>query len=234
MWDYVNLSCMEYTSKNIQQGISLGWYNKENHLPLREGTNLVEERTVMNKAPVIQGNTVLLRQPIDSDVTDYFKVEVSEELIKMYGGDTRNLSPKTMEEANKFVDAIKASKLEWCVEFEGRFVGQARLTVNEMDNRARYAVGLFDPSVWSKGLGTEITQLVLQYAFEELQLHRVDLRVLQYNKRAIGCYEKCGFIQEGVEREGAFIEGKYETDVFMSILDREYQSLKNVPASKSL
>jgi ribosomal-protein-alanine N-acetyltransferase len=102
-----------------------------------------------------------------------------------------------------------------------------RLTVNQLDNRARYAVGLFDPTVWSKGLGTEITQLVLRYSFEELELHRVDLRVLQYNKRAIKCYEKCGFIQEGIEREGALIEGKYETDVFMSILDREFHSIKD-------
>jgi ribosomal-protein-alanine N-acetyltransferase len=43
--------------------------------------------------------------------------------------------------------------------------------------------------------------------------------------RAIACYEKCGFIREGVEREGAFIEDKFETDVIMSILDREYWKL---------
>lgn len=181
----------------------------------------------MNEAPSIKGDKLLLRKPVESDVIDYFNVEVNEELDRMYGGDTRDLPPKTMEDAQKFVNAIKNNKLEWCVEFEGRFVGQARLTVNKLDNRARYAVGLFVPSVWNKGLGTEITQIVLRYAFDELKLHRVDLRVLQYNKRAIKCYEKCGFIQEGVEREGALIEGKYETDVFMSILDREYESLKN-------
>ena len=176
---------------------------------------------------MIMGKRVLLRQPIERDVIDYLNVEVNKELERMYGGDTRDLSPKTKEEAQKFVNAIQNNKLEWCVEFEGRFIGQARLTVNTLDKRARYAVGLFDPTVWNEGLGTEITQLVLRYAFEELQLHRVDLRVLQYNKRAIKCYEKCGFIQEGVEREGALIEGKYETDVFMSILDREFQSIKD-------
>lgn len=181
----------------------------------------------MNEAPVIKGSKVLLRQPIESDLADYINVEVNKELIRMYGGDTTNLSPKSMEMAIKFIESIKSNKLEWCVEFEGRLVGQARLTVSEMDNRARYAVGLFDPNVWGKGLGTEITQLVLHYAFDELKLHRVDLRVLQYNKRAIKCYQKCGFIQEGVEREGALIEGKYETDVFMSILDRENHSIKN-------
>ncbi len=103
-------------------------------------------------------------------------------------------------------------------------VGQARLTINDMDNRARYAVGLFDPSVWGKGLGTEITKMVLHFAFDELALHRVDLRVLEYNHRAIKCYEKCGFVIEGKEREGALIEGKNETDLIMSILKREFDA----------
>jgi ribosomal-protein-alanine N-acetyltransferase len=188
----------------------------------------------MNVAPVIQGNKVLLRQPIERDVMDYYSVKISKELIRMYGGDTKNIEPNTLERAQKFVDAIRANKLEWCVEFKGRLIGQARLTVSEVDNRARYAVGMFDPSVWGKGLGTEITQLVLQYAFDELKLHRVDLRVLQYNQRAIKCYEKCGFIQEGLEREGALIEGKYETDVIMSILDREYNTLKGTFDSMDL
>lgn len=181
----------------------------------------------MNKAPVIKGTNVLLRQPIETDLIDFLNVEVNKELVRMYGGDTTHLSPKTMKEAKAFIESIQSNKLEWCVEFEGRLVGQARLTVNETDNRARYAVGLFDPSIWGQNIGTEITQLVLHYAFERLNLHRVDLRVLQYNKRAIKCYQKCGFIQEGIEREGALIKGKYETDVFMSILDREYRSIKN-------
>lgn len=183
---------------------------------------------MMDQVPMIKGKRVLLRRPIESDVIDYLNVEVNEELERMYGGDTRNLKQtKTLEDANKFINAIIKNKIEWCVEFEGRFVGQARLTVIKSDNKARYAVGLFDPTVWNKGLGTEITQLVLRYAFEELGLHRVDLKVLEYNKRAIKCYRKCGFVQEGLEREGAFINGKYETDVLMSILEIEYHSLKD-------
>ncbi|MFC4560207.1 GNAT family N-acetyltransferase [Virgibacillus kekensis] len=180
-----------------------------------------------NVSPAINGPNVLLRKPVESDVIDYLNVETSRELIHMYGGNTKKISPKTIEKAQKFIQKIRENELEWCVEYEGRMVGQARLTVNNSDNRARYAVGLFDPNVWGKGLGTEITQMVLQYAFEELGLHRVDLRVLEYNKRAIKCYEKCGFIQEGFEREGALIEGIYETDVLMGILDREYKALKH-------
>lgn len=167
----------------------------------------------------------MLRNPKESDVMDYYQVEISADLVRMYGGNTQQLSPKTMENAQKWIHSIQSNDCEWCVEFEGRLIGQARLTLDDMDNRARYAVGLFDPAVWGKGLGTEVTQLVLRYAFQELRLHRVDLRVLEYNQRAIRCYEKCGFVEEGREREGALIEGKYETDIIMSILDREYDEI---------
>lgn len=56
-------------------------------------------------------------------------------------------------------------------------------------------------------------------------LHRVDLRVLAYNERAIAAYRKCGFSQEGVERESAWIDGKWFDDVMMSILEDEYRAL---------
>lgn len=181
----------------------------------------------MNQSPTIKGENILLRKPIENDLNDFFKCGRNKELTRMYGGDTRDLQPLTMKDARIFIENILSNKLEWCVEYAGRCIGQARLTVSEDDYRARYAVGLFDPSVWGIGLGTEITQLVLQYAFEELQLHRVDLRVLAYNHRAIACYEKCGFVKEGVEREGAYIEDKFETDVMMSILDREYHVLRD-------
>ncbi|MGM0880685.1 MAG: GNAT family N-acetyltransferase [Bacillota bacterium] len=180
----------------------------------------------MNESPLIRGQRVILRKPIEQDMFDRLACGRNEEIVRMYGGDTRNLKPFTLEDAKAFFDDILSRKLNWCIEFEGKCIGTARLTIDEHDCRARYATGIFDPSHWNKGLGTEVTQLVLQYAFEQLKLHRVDLRVLEYNQRAIACYEKCGFIKEGVEREGAFIEDKFESDVIMSILDREYRKLK--------
>ncbi|MCD1260238.1 GNAT family N-acetyltransferase [Paenibacillus athensensis] len=178
----------------------------------------------MNQSPKIVGTTVTLRQPIEQDIYDYLQCEVKAELEQMYGGDTRNMKPRTLEMAQSYIERIRGNKLNWCVEYEGRSIGEARLTVNEEDRRARYAVGIFDASCWNQGLGTEITRLVLAYAFEELRLHRVDLRVLEYNTRAIRCYEKCGFVIEGREREGALIEGRFETDVIMSILEQEYRA----------
>lgn len=70
----------------------------------------------------------------------------------MYGGDTRNDTLRTMEMAEAYINKIKANRLNWCIEFEGRCIGEARLTVNEGDNRARYAVGIFVSSCWGGGI----------------------------------------------------------------------------------
>ena len=74
-----------------------------------------------------------------------------------------------------------------------------------------------------RGLGTEVTQLVLRYAFEDIALHRVDLRVIEYNQRAIAMYRSCGFVEEGRERESARADGVFYDDIIMSVLAPEFR-----------
>ena len=91
------------------------------------------------------------------------------------------------------------------------------------DNNARLAIGIYDDTLYGQGIGTQATRLVLEYAFNTLKLHRIDLKVLEYNKRAISCYKKCGFKIEGILRESAYIQDKWESDLIMSILIRVQQ-----------
>jgi RimJ/RimL family protein N-acetyltransferase len=77
----------------------------------------------------------------------------------------------------------------------------------------------------AKGLGGEAIALVLGYAFNVLKLHRVSVRVVAYNLRAIRAYQKCGFVVEGREREAAFVDGIWHDDVMMAILDLEYAEI---------
>ena len=66
--------------------------------------------------------------------------------------------------------------------------------------------------------------LLLHKAFGPLALHRVDLRVLSYNLRAIRCYEACGFVREGIERESARVGDEWHDDWIMGILERDFQA----------
>jgi len=178
----------------------------------------------MNQSSCLKGNKVLLRKPVRQDVEDRIECGRHPEIVRIYGGDTRNMVPLTSDEVVSWYEIMSSTRYGWMIEYEGKCIGTARLTVNEQDRRARYAIGLFDITKLGLGLGTEATQLVLKHAFETLELHRVDLKVLEYNQRAIACFRKCGFTREGVEREGALIEDRWETDVIMSILEQEHEN----------
>jgi RimJ/RimL family protein N-acetyltransferase len=83
-------------------------------------------------------------------------------------------------------------------------------------------VGLFVPGLRGQGLGREITRLVLAWAFGELGVHRVELEVLAFNRRAIRCYLACGFRQEGIRRQAELYPDGFQDLILMSVLESEY------------
>ena len=66
--------------------------------------------------------------------------------------------------------------------------------------------------------------LLLNFAFKDLNLHRVYLHVFATNSAAIRAYEKAGFVYEGKLRSAAHIDGAYVDVVIMSVLREEYES----------
>lgn len=154
--------------------------------------------------PELECGRARLRPFRPSDVAERLVLGQSPEIVRSFGGDPDALRPFGENEARAWVERNLAHPLCWAVDLEGRLLGEARLDgLDRHDRRARLATGLYDVSQLGKGLGREVIRLVLSYAFGTLRLHRVDLRVLEYNERAIRCYRACGFIEEGRERESA-------------------------------
>jgi RimJ/RimL family protein N-acetyltransferase len=73
-----------------------------------------------------------------------------------------------------------------------------------------------------KGYGTDAMLTLIDFAFSELSLRRIEVNVAEYNKRAIKCYEKCGFKMEGCLRKRLLWDGKYYDQHIMALLREEY------------
>ncbi|NSW53152.1 MAG: GNAT family N-acetyltransferase [Anaerolineae bacterium] len=86
---------------------------------------------------------------------------------------------------------------------------------------AELGIVIGEKSAWNQGYGTEAIQLLVKHAFDELNLHRIWLRVYQTNPRGRRCYEKAGFRLEGTERESIFKHGRYIDVDVMSILSTD-------------
>jgi len=94
--------------------------------------------------------------------------------------------------------------------------------INWKDRCAAFGIALGEKAYWDQGYGTDATRTMLRFAFEELNLHRVELEVLEENARARRCYEKAGFRHEGTRRQAIFSEGRYHDAHLMSILREEF------------
>ncbi|WP_323702980.1 GNAT family protein [Mammaliicoccus sp. Dog046] len=167
-------------------------------------------------------NELILRDAEERDIEDYMSVPFSKELLEMYGSTLDYKTPKSKDKAKLLIAEIRKEPYEWAIEYKGTFIGQVRLVVDSENNKAKFAIGIFNSEYWSKGIGTKVTKEVLKYGFETLKLHRIHLKVLKYNQRGIQAYENAGFIKEGEERETALINGTYYSDIHMSVLAKEY------------
>ncbi|SMF89799.1 Protein N-acetyltransferase, RimJ/RimL family [Paenibacillus uliginis N3/975] len=104
-----------------------------------------------------------------------------------------------------------------------RPIGIISLIQLDYKNRnAECIIDIGEKDYWGKGYGTEALRLLLDYAFLELNLHRVSLRVFSFNQKAIHLYEKIGFKHEGASRQAIFRDGAWGDIVQMGILQHEY------------
>lgn len=96
---------------------------------------------------------------------------------------------------------------------------------SDVHRSASFGIFIGDKNYWGHGLGTEATILALDYAFNVLNLHSISLEVVDYNKRAIQCYEKCGFRFVGRKRQALFMAGIYHDLIIYDILSADYESI---------
>ncbi len=95
--------------------------------------------------------------------------------------------------------------------------------INWKDRSAVFGIALGEKAYWDQGYGTDATRTMLRFAFEGLNLHRVELEVMDDNARARRCYEKAGFRYEGTRRQVVFLEGRYHDAHLMSVLQEEFR-----------
>jgi RimJ/RimL family protein N-acetyltransferase len=90
---------------------------------------------------------------------------------------------------------------------------------------AVYYIAIAEKENWSKGFGKEVTNMMVEYAFETLNLNRIQLHVSVENERAVNAYKKVGYQIEGTLRQAMFHHGRYVDFFVMGILKEDW--LKN-------
>ena len=191
----------------------------------------MEGQTIFCAKPALQGERVLLRPFLEEDIPVMLKILDEADVKRLTG------SVYTSEEANRPMDdAERERTIAWyrtrgeqpdrldlaiVRQADGQVVGEAVLNDWDEDcERCNFRI-LIGQQGQNGGLGSEATQLMVEYALDVLGLHRVDLTVFAFNPRAQRVYEKAGFVLEGTRREVFRFDGVWYDERIYSIIAPE-------------
>lgn len=105
-------------------------------------------------------------------------------------------------------------------------------SINRSEGSARISrVLVGNTTQRGRGICQGMIKAVLKIGFEEVKLHRIALGVYDFNTAAIQCYEKTGFIKEGLLRDVKKIGDEYWNLFEMSILEDEWRKHEDLTSS---
>ena len=171
----------------------------------------------------MQGKLVRLRAYEKSDADALFRWFADEEVTRWLGPPnfpSRAHQERFIELAQSSSDDAKYFAIET---LEGKLVGDCGLRFIDWKSRkAEFFITIGEKQFWGKGLGSDALRIVIRVAFDKMNLNRLWLTVLVDNPRAVRCYEKCGFVREGLLKQESYVDGKYRDVLLMALLRENY------------
>jgi len=143
---------------------------------------------------------------------------------------TMNLDPSiavTPEEERQIIaDLKKNARIFGIIDNKtDKLIGGAGLhSLDQYHRTATFGVYIGESSQRGMGYGTEATRLTIDYGFNVLNLHNIDLMVYNYNDIAVHVYEKVGFRKIGIRREARFFGGELHDMILMDIIPDDFES----------
>lgn len=131
--------------------------------------------------------------------------------------------PITHEQLDKYANADNRLVFRVVDSDKEEIIGHAEL--NNIDSKNRNAricrILIGDKQNRNRGFGKAIIKELIRIGFNDLNLHRLDLGVFDFNHQAIKCYKDCGFAIEGLFKENRKVGNDYWSTYNMSIINNE-------------
>ncbi len=175
---------------------------------------------------ILEGDKVRLRPLTREDLPHFVRWLSDPEVTQYLASPIRFRPPSLGDEEEWFSESAGRLDLQvWAIEAEHKtLIGDVGLTKLDLsDNSVEIGILIGDKTAWDRGYGTDTIRTLLRHAFQNLHIHRVQLRVAEENRRGIRCYEKCGFVLEGILRQDRQLaDDRYGNSLIMSVLRPEF------------
>lgn len=181
-----------------------------------------------------EDEAIYLRLMTDEDTEDIIRWRNSDAVRKRF----IYQAPFTKQSHEKWVETMvrtgKVVQMIICEKAGGKKIGSVYIRdIDAVHHKGEYGIFIGEAEARGKGYGTAAALLMKQYAFSELHLHRLFLRVFADNAQAIASYEKAGFVREAYLRDDVCIDGQFRDIVLMAALAEPDTEEKNESLEKT-
>jgi RimJ/RimL family protein N-acetyltransferase len=178
------------------------------------------------RLPVLCGDTVTLRELRTSDAASLFAMLTTDEVARFISP-----PPTTVEGFERFIAWTLRQRRAgtyacFAVTLKGFDTAIGIFQVRETEpgfETAEWGFAIGFP-FWGSGVFTEGAELVLEFVFDTLGVHRLEARSAVQNGRGNGALLKVGAVQEGILRKSFLRHGQYLDQVLYAILDDEWRA----------
>ena len=172
--------------------------------------------------PVLKGQKVTLRPPDEKDPAKFIAwfadLEVTRYLALVF--------PLSLQQEEDFVKRIGESKNDvwWVIEAEGRSIGATGIhRIDWVNAHGITGTVIGDKSAWRKGYGSESMAIRTDYAFRQLNLHKLKSGTFMENEPSKRGLQKAGYRQVGIEHEESWRDGAWHDHWLCEILRSDWE-----------
>ncbi|TCS96487.1 GNAT family N-acetyltransferase [Hazenella coriacea] len=171
----------------------------------------------LKNKPTIVGEKVILRPFKVEDLPHLEECLTDPEVIKLTGSSSefdREVIINWYKTRNVQTDRLDLAIVD---KFQNILVGEVVVNLyNEKIQSMNFRI-LIGPKGRNRKLGTEATQLMIDYVFKNTKLNQLTLSVFDFNPRAKKVYEKVGFVIDSVDKNDLEFEGKWVDSINMKL-----------------
>jgi len=173
--------------------------------------------------PVLRGEKVTLRPPDETDPARFVEWFADTEVTRYIG----RAFAVALHEEQEWFKRIGESKSDvvWMIEAEGRAIGSTGIHhIDWVNANAVTGTMIGDKGAWRKGYGSEAMRLRTDYAFRELNLHKLISGAFMENEPSKRALWKAGYREVGIQREHNFRDGRWHDRWLCEVLRSDWES----------
>jgi ribosomal-protein-alanine N-acetyltransferase len=180
------------------------------------------------RLPVLTGEKVMLRDLRPSDAMSLFTLLTTEEVARFISP-----PPTSVEGFERFIAWAHRQRTAgayacFAVTLQGNDTAIGIFQLRELEpgfGTAEWGFAIGSP-FWGTGIFRQGAELMLQFAFDIVGVHRLEARAAVKNGRGNGALQKIGAVQEGVLRKSFLRNGQYLDQVLYAIVEDEWRATR--------